>query len=128
LRRIALALPLIIDHRHFLDIIVPKSLNHQIIHLFLFLESEEKEFISRDPAMAPPDLNSVPPSPHLRHTSQPPEPEFNPISPSTTQRASHVMGPPPMPANAMSSTVVSDPAGAGFGPGELHTHSYTTEP
>ncbi|GAM40202.1 hypothetical protein TCE0_038f12362 [Talaromyces pinophilus] len=69
--------------------------------------------------MAPPDLNSVPPSPHLRHTSQPPEPEFNPISPSTTQRASHVMGPPPMPANAMSSTVVSDPAGAGFGPGPL---------
>lgn len=68
--------------------------------------------------MAPPDLNSVPSSPHLVHTSQPPEPELNSTS-STTQRASHIMGPPPMPANAMSSTIASDPAGAGFGPGQF---------
>lgn len=72
--------------------------------------------------MAPPDLNSIPPSPHLRHISQPPDPEFTPISSSTIHRASNVMGPPPMPANAMSSTIASDPAGAGFGPGEISTY------
>ncbi|EEA24715.1 hypothetical protein TMatcc_007815 [Talaromyces marneffei ATCC 18224] len=69
--------------------------------------------------MAPPDLNSVPPSPHFRHTSQPPDLELNPISSSTSQRTSHIMGPPPMPANAMSSTITSDSGGAGFGPGPL---------
>lgn len=69
--------------------------------------------------MAPPDLNSVPPSPHFRHTSQPPDLELNPISSSTSQRTSHIMGPPPMPANAMSSTITSDSGGAGFGPGEF---------
>lgn len=68
--------------------------------------------------MVPPDLNSVPPSSHLRHTSQPPDPDFNTI-PSNTQRVSHVMGPPPMPVNAMSSSIASDPSSAGLGPGEL---------
>ncbi|EED18493.1 hypothetical protein TSTA_122280 [Talaromyces stipitatus ATCC 10500] len=60
--------------------------------------------------MAPPDLNSVPPSPRLGHTSQP-DPEV-----PSTNRTSHTMGPPPMPVNTMSPTITTEPAGLGPGP------------
>lgn len=70
--------------------------------------------------MAPPDLNSVPPSPNLRHIPQQPEPEPSlTSSSSTTQRTPQAMAPPPMPVTAMSSTIASEPTGAGLGPGPL---------
>ncbi|OKL61924.1 hypothetical protein UA08_02608 [Talaromyces atroroseus] len=63
-----------------------------------------------------PDLNSVPASPHLRHTSQPTDPDFN--SPAS-HRASQIMGPPPMPVNASSTISMGDHTNTVLGPGPL---------
>lgn len=67
--------------------------------------------------MPSPGLNSMPPSTHSRQVSQPPDPDLNTPSTAPTNRASHVMGPPPMPVNGPFN-ITHDPVVPGPGPGE----------
>ncbi|KAH8690813.1 hypothetical protein BGW36DRAFT_432595 [Talaromyces proteolyticus] len=69
-----------------------------------------------------PDLNSIPPSPHGHHPTQPTDIPSNSNSPAISRRVSQVMGPPPVPVNATSSNNnggAVDSSGVGLGPGPL---------